>query len=242
MYEAMRDPHSLSQFPLFTRHQLKLSQIIRNLNNTGHNSSPWVQFLCVKYTHIILLHFSYQSQNPSICKNCLFNVYGPVYSFCTDGASYWHALYFVFQGKGGTIKEAKNFNADDDAKKIHEAIKDWGTNEQPLIDILSTRSNAQRQQIKKKYKEKYKKVGSQKIVMVLQHGLSEWDLNSRSLATKSSWRDVLLAECIQCYRLIVPQSCYEIIVQVATNVNLNSLEVGLSLRNLFWDMLSVIYS
>ena len=64
----------------------------------------------------------------------------------------------IFQGKG-TVKEAKNFNADDDAKKIHDAIKDWGTDEDKLIDILSTRSNAQRQQIKKKYKEKYGKVG-----------------------------------------------------------------------------------
>ena len=58
----------------------------------------------------------------------------------------------------GTLKAAKVFDPEDDAKKIHEAVKGWGTDEEPLIEILSHRSNEQRQWIKKKYKEKYKKV------------------------------------------------------------------------------------
>ena len=37
-------------------------------------------------------------------------------------------------------------------------MKGFGTNEEPLIEILTGRSNDQRQQIRKKYKEKYKKV------------------------------------------------------------------------------------
>ena len=71
---------------------------------------------------------------------------------------FFHIVILLSKEKKGTIKEAKNFNADDDVTKIHEAMKGWGTDEAPLIDILSTRSNAQRQAIKKKYKEKYKKV------------------------------------------------------------------------------------
>ena len=58
----------------------------------------------------------------------------------------------------GTVKPAENFNAEDDAKRIRDALDGWGTDEGPLIDILSHRSNAQRQQIKEKYKELYDKV------------------------------------------------------------------------------------
>ena len=43
-------------------------------------------------------------------------------------------------------------------KKIHEALQGWGTDEEPLIEILSSKNNAERQRIKKKYKETYKKV------------------------------------------------------------------------------------
>ena len=58
----------------------------------------------------------------------------------------------------GSVKEAKNFNPEEDGEKIHEAVKGFGTDEQPLIDILAYRTNAQRQQIKTKYKDKYDKV------------------------------------------------------------------------------------
>lgn len=57
----------------------------------------------------------------------------------------------------GSVREAKNFNPEDDAEKIHEAVKGFGTDEQPLIDILAYRSNAQRQQIRSKYQDKYEK-------------------------------------------------------------------------------------
>ena len=56
---------------------------------------------------------------------------------------------------GGTVFPAKNFNADDDVTKIHEAMQGWGTDEEPLIDVLAFRSNAQRQQIRAKYPNKY---------------------------------------------------------------------------------------
>ena len=56
---------------------------------------------------------------------------------------------------GGTVFPAKNFNADDDVAKIHDAMKGWGTDEEPLIDVLAYRSNAQRQQIRAKYPNTY---------------------------------------------------------------------------------------
>ena len=68
-----------------------------------------------------------------------------------------HKYYILFKGKG-TVKESKDFNAEDDVTKLHEAMKGLGTDEQAIIDILSARSNGQRQTLKKKYKEKYEKV------------------------------------------------------------------------------------
>ncbi|KAK2193229.1 hypothetical protein NP493_16g03007 [Ridgeia piscesae] len=47
---------------------------------------------------------------------------------------------------------------DEDVRRIHEAMQGWGTNEAPLIDILVSRTNAQRQQLKRKYSKAYKKV------------------------------------------------------------------------------------
>ena len=40
-----------------------------------------------------------------------------------------------------------------------------GTNEDAILDIIIKKSNAQRQALKKKYKEKYKTVGSFKASM-----------------------------------------------------------------------------
>lgn len=42
-----------------------------------------------------------------------------------------------------------------------------GTNEDAILDIIIKKSNAQRQALKKKYKEKYKKVWSFKASMQL---------------------------------------------------------------------------
>lgn len=62
------------------------------------------------------------------------------------------------KGQGGTVQPSKAFAVDSDVKNIHEAMEGFGTNEGPLIEILANRSNAQRQQIRKKYMETYKKV------------------------------------------------------------------------------------
>ncbi|XP_073835278.1 annexin B10-like [Musca autumnalis] len=47
------------------------------------------------------------------------------------------------------------FDAAADAAALRDAMKRLGTNEQEIIDILTTRSNAQRQQIKEKYLSEY---------------------------------------------------------------------------------------
>ncbi|KAL6472757.1 hypothetical protein MHYP_G00189450 [Metynnis hypsauchen] len=51
----------------------------------------------------------------------------------------------------GTIKEKPGFNASEDVAALRKAIEGLGTNEKSLIDILTQRSNAQRQLICKAY-------------------------------------------------------------------------------------------
>ncbi|XP_046579891.1 titin homolog [Haliotis rubra] len=57
----------------------------------------------------------------------------------------------------GTITPAKNFDALKEVEKLHKAMDGFGTDEQVIIDVISNKSNEQRQLLKKKYKEKYKK-------------------------------------------------------------------------------------
>ncbi|XP_020669593.3 annexin A3 [Pogona vitticeps] len=58
----------------------------------------------------------------------------------------------IWVGKSGTIQNHPGFNPSEDAKAIQKAIKGVGTDEKTLIDILTTRSNDQRQQIVREYK------------------------------------------------------------------------------------------
>uniref|UniRef100_A0A8C3B6I4 Annexin n=1 Tax=Cairina moschata TaxID=8855 RepID=A0A8C3B6I4_CAIMO len=51
------------------------------------------------------------------------------------------------------------FDADRDAKKIHSACKGAGTDEKKIIEVLSSRTAEQRQQIKQKYNALYGKPG-----------------------------------------------------------------------------------
>ncbi|XP_053317653.1 annexin A3 isoform X2 [Spea bombifrons] len=54
-------------------------------------------------------------------------------------------------GVKGTVKDAPGFNAGKDADSVRKAIKGLGTDEDSLINILTQRSNAQRQLIAKEY-------------------------------------------------------------------------------------------
>ena len=59
----------------------------------------------------------------------------------------------------GTVKPASNFNAEDDCDKLNRAINSGeGADESVVVAILSKRNNKQRQEIKKVYEQKYKKV------------------------------------------------------------------------------------
>ncbi|XP_075056423.1 annexin A5 [Mixophyes fleayi] len=52
----------------------------------------------------------------------------------------------------GTIKDFPAFKANDDAEALRKAMKGLGTDEDPIMKILTSRSNAQRQQISVAFK------------------------------------------------------------------------------------------
>lgn len=53
---------------------------------------------------------------------------------------------------------ASGFSAADDGMTLRAAMKGFGTDEQAIIDILTQRSNNQRQQIAKFFMEEYGRV------------------------------------------------------------------------------------
>ncbi|XP_076400846.1 annexin A7 isoform X4 [Peromyscus maniculatus bairdii] len=61
------------------------------------------------------------------------------------------------QGTQGTIRPASNFDAMRDAEILRKAMKGFGTDEQAIVDVVSNRSNDQRQQIKAAFKTMYGK-------------------------------------------------------------------------------------
>uniref|UniRef100_A0A452DL13 Annexin n=1 Tax=Capra hircus TaxID=9925 RepID=A0A452DL13_CAPHI len=59
--------------------------------------------------------------------------------------------------EGISVKGSPHFNPDPDAETLYKAMKGIGTNEQAIIDVLTKRSNAQRQQIAKSFKAQFGK-------------------------------------------------------------------------------------
>lgn len=55
------------------------------------------------------------------------------------------------------MKGSSHFNPDPDAETLYKAMKGIGTNEQAIIDVLTKRNNAQRQQIAKSFKAQFGK-------------------------------------------------------------------------------------
>ena len=53
---------------------------------------------------------------------------------------------------------AANFSAADDGAALRAAMKGFGTDEQAIIDILTARSNAQRQEISRYFTTEYGRV------------------------------------------------------------------------------------
>ncbi|XP_030428544.1 annexin A6 isoform X3 [Gopherus evgoodei] len=55
----------------------------------------------------------------------------------------------------GTVRPAADFNADGDVKVLRKAMKGLGTDEGAIIDVVTRRSNAQRQEILRAYKSHF---------------------------------------------------------------------------------------
>ena len=67
------------------------------------------------------------------------------------------ALPSYLQGEP-TVVPAPNFNAAEDGAALRAAMKGLGTDEQAIIDILTARSNAQRQEIARFFTTEYGRV------------------------------------------------------------------------------------
>uniref|UniRef100_A0A4W4F9R1 Annexin n=1 Tax=Electrophorus electricus TaxID=8005 RepID=A0A4W4F9R1_ELEEL len=62
-------------------------------------------------------------------------------------------------GKGfrGTVTDFPNFNASSDAETLYNAMKGFGSDKEAILDLITSRSNAQRQEIRSAYKSLYGK-------------------------------------------------------------------------------------
>ena len=58
----------------------------------------------------------------------------------------------------GNTKKQKIKLDENDIRNIHDAIKGWKTNQEPLTKILTEKNNQQRQNLQVQYKDKYGKV------------------------------------------------------------------------------------
>ncbi|XP_060062835.1 uncharacterized protein LOC132543360 [Ylistrum balloti] len=73
----------------------------------------------------------------------------------------------------GTVKPSKSFHPDDDCDKLHDAVGKYGTDEAQIMEILTQRCNAQRQQIRKLYSSKFKQDLQKDLERVLQGDYEE---------------------------------------------------------------------
>uniref|UniRef100_A0A8C8RMG7 Annexin n=1 Tax=Pelusios castaneus TaxID=367368 RepID=A0A8C8RMG7_9SAUR len=69
----------------------------------------------------------------------------------------YSCLFFQRDEDGSSVKSALSFDPTPDAQVLYKAMKGFGTDEQAIIDVLTKRSNAQRQQIARSFKEQFGK-------------------------------------------------------------------------------------
>lgn len=55
----------------------------------------------------------------------------------------------------GTVKDYPDFDANSDAESLYNAMKGFGSDKQTILDLITSRSNAQRQEIRSAYKSLY---------------------------------------------------------------------------------------
>uniref|UniRef100_A0A7N6BW02 Annexin n=1 Tax=Anabas testudineus TaxID=64144 RepID=A0A7N6BW02_ANATE len=63
------------------------------------------------------------------------------------------SLYFHQSNTRGSVKDKANFKVDEDVSALRKAIEGIGTTEKTIIEVLTQRSNAQRQLIAKAYEK-----------------------------------------------------------------------------------------
>uniref|UniRef100_A0A665W5S8 Annexin n=1 Tax=Echeneis naucrates TaxID=173247 RepID=A0A665W5S8_ECHNA len=68
-----------------------------------------------------------------------------------------HLNYFFLQVFRGTITDAPNFDATADAEALYNAMKGIGSDKEAILDLVTSRSNAQRQEIIAAYKSSFGK-------------------------------------------------------------------------------------
>uniref|UniRef100_A0A673LBQ2 Annexin n=1 Tax=Sinocyclocheilus rhinocerous TaxID=307959 RepID=A0A673LBQ2_9TELE len=57
----------------------------------------------------------------------------------------------------GTIADQPDFDAGSDAEALYNAMKGFGSDKEAILDLITSRSNAQRQEIRAAYKSQYGK-------------------------------------------------------------------------------------
>lgn len=67
-------------------------------------------------------------------------------------------LYLIYFFTQPTVFPYENFNSEEDAKALKEAMKGFGTDEDAIIEIITKRSNEQRRQIATQFKTMYGQV------------------------------------------------------------------------------------
>uniref|UniRef100_A0A672SLT2 Annexin n=1 Tax=Sinocyclocheilus grahami TaxID=75366 RepID=A0A672SLT2_SINGR len=75
-------------------------------------------------------------------------------------ASYRKCLIAVVAAKGGTtstIADHPDFDAGSDAEALYDAMKGFGSDKEAILDLITSRSNAERQDIRAAYKSQFGK-------------------------------------------------------------------------------------
>lgn len=67
--------------------------------------------------------------------------------------------------KQPTVYPEHNFNVQEDSETLRAAMKGLGTDEQTVIDILTSKSNSQRQQIAKYFEQTLERVRSFQFIL-----------------------------------------------------------------------------